>query len=110
MKKECVKYQSMVEAFLAGKLSGFERQSFVEHVKTCRVCHEELEIYHVIYSVKDELEGGPAVENSNYMASLEQMLGNVGKNKAIRISMASAYGFVIAGVAAIAAGIALLFI
>ena len=78
MKRDCVKYQSMVESFLAGKLSGYDRQDFIEHVKNCKTCHEELEIYHVIFSVIEELDNDSGRETSNYMASLEKKLGSGG--------------------------------
>ena len=67
MKKECMEYQSMVEPFLEGKLSGSNRQGFIEHVRRCKVCHEELEIYHVIYSVLDEINTDTGEETTNYM-------------------------------------------
>ncbi|MBO4922189.1 MAG: hypothetical protein J5372_09775 [Lachnospiraceae bacterium] len=108
MKRECVKYQSMVESFLAGKLSGYDRQDFIEHVKNCKTCHEELEIYHVIFSVIEELDNDSGKETSNYMASLEKKLGSGGKNDTRDKRADAAYGFLIAGVSAIIAGVALL--
>ena len=108
MKKECSLYQSMVEPFLEGKLSGSQRQSFIEHVKSCKVCHEDLEIYHVIYSVLEELDKDSGRETTNYMASLEKKLGSASKNESRLFSIGAAYGFAAAGLAAIAAGIILL--
>jgi len=108
MKKECVEYQSMVESFLEGKLSGSDRQAFVEHVRRCKVCHEELEIYHVIYSVLDELEKDSGKETTNYMVSLEKKLGSASKSDSKLFGIGAAYGFAAAGIAAIAAGILLL--
>ena len=108
MKKECLKYQSMVESFLEGKLSGYERQGFIEHVKECKTCHEELEIYHVIFSVIEELNDDSGKETSNYMESLERKLGSNGKKDSRNLRVDTAYGFLIAGISAIVAGVALL--
>lgn len=105
MKKECTKYQSMVEQFLEGKLKGFERQGFVEHVKKCKVCHEELEIYHVIYSVVDELNDETAEETTNYMGTLDKKLGTVSKKDAIMTNVPAAYASIVAGIALIVTGV-----
>jgi hypothetical protein len=108
MKKECLKYQSMVESFLEGRLSGYDRQSFIEHVKECKTCHEELEIYHVIFSVIEELDSDSDKETSNYMETLERKLGSASKADSRMFGLSAAYGFAAAGLAAITAGILLL--
>ena len=108
MKKECAMYQSMVEPFLEGKLQSSARQGFVEHVRHCKVCHEELEIYHVIYSVLDELEKDSGKETTNYMATLEKKLGSGAGSDSRLFGIGAAYGFAAAGLAAITAGILLL--
>ena len=110
MKKECQMYQSMVESFLEGKLSGSARSDFIEHVKSCKVCHEELEIYHVIYSVLDELNADSEKETSNYMASLEKKLGQNSGSDLRLFGKNAALGFAIAGLASIIAGVLLLII
>lgn len=108
MKKECMEYQSMVEPFLEGKLSGSNRQDFIEHVRRCKVCHEELEIYHVIYSVLDEINTDTGKETNNYMETLERKLGSASKADSRMFGLSAAYGFAAAGLAAITAGILLL--
>lgn len=108
MKKECMEYQSMVEPFLEGKLSGSNRQDFIEHVRRCKVCHEELEIYHVIYSVLDEINTDTGKETTNYMETLERKLGSASKADSRMFGLSAAYGFAAAGLAAITAGILLL--
>jgi hypothetical protein len=108
MKKECMEYQSMVEPFLEGKLSGSNRQGFIEHVRRCKVCHEELEIYHVIYSVLDEINTDTGKETTNYMETLERKLGSASKADSRMFGLSAAYGFAAAGLAAITAGILLL--
>ena len=110
MKKECAMYQSMVEAFLSGKLSGSSRQGFIEHVKSCKACHEELEIYHVIYSVIDELNNDSGEETTNYMATLEKRLGSGAESDSGIFSLSAAFGFAVAGLASLTAGILLLLI
>lgn len=110
MKKECIKYQSMVEGFLQGKISGFEKQNFVEHIKKCKVCHEELEIYHVIYSVIDELEDDVEPENSDYMASLEKKLNQKSRKDLIFSSKKVVLDFLIVGITAVAMGIFMLLV
>ena len=107
MKKECTKYQSMVERFLEGDLKGFERQSFVNHVKKCKLCHEELEIYHVIYSVVDELNDETVEETANYMGTLDKKLGTVSKKDAIMTNVPAAYTSLVAGIAMIVTGVVL---
>ena len=108
MKKECMEYQSMVEPFLEGKLSGSNRQGFIEHVRRCKVCHEELEIYHVIYSVLDEINTDTGKETTNYMETLERKLGSASKADSRMFGLSAAYGFAAAGLAAITAGVLLL--
>ena len=108
MKKECMQFQSMVEPFLEGKLPGSSRQSFIEHVRKCKVCHEELEIYHVIYSVLDELNNEKDQETTNYMQTLEKKLGTASKSDSKLFGVSAAYGFAAAGLAAITAGVLLL--
>jgi hypothetical protein len=100
--------QSMVEPFLEGKLSGSNRQGFIEHVRRCKVCHEELEIYHVIYSVLDEINTDTGKETTNYMETLERKLGSASKADSRMFGLSAAYGFAAAGLAAITAGILLL--
>ena len=108
MKKECSIYQSQVETFLEGKLTGFDRQNFVSHVKKCKACHEELAIYHVIFSVVDELNDDDGEETSNYMATLERKLGTVSRKDAIMTNVNIAYGFLFAGVMCLVAGVVLM--
>ena len=98
----------MVESFLDGRLSSADRQSLVEHVKKCKVCHEELEIYHVIYSVMDELDNEPDKETSNYMASLERKLGTNGKSEKGFLGAGAAFGLFLLGLVAVTAGLLIL--
>ena len=93
MKKECMEYQSMVEPFLEGKLSGSNRQGFIEHV---------------IYSVLDEINTHTGKETTNYMETLERKLGSASKADSRMFGLSAAYGFAAAGLAAITAGILLL--
>lgn len=74
MEKECSRVQGMIESFLSGKLYGVDRQSFVSHVRSCKVCRDELEVYHVIYSVVEQLDNDEMDEDSDYIGSLEKKL------------------------------------
>ena len=71
---DCSKVQSMIEPFLKDQLSNADKDGFISHVRTCRSCHEELEVYHVIYSVIDQFDTDSEDENIDYMATLEQKL------------------------------------
>ena len=95
----------MVEPFLDGRLSGSERQNFVNHVKHCKVCHEELEIYHVIYSVMEELDDESGEETTNYMASLERKLGTSGSKEGSGIRIGAAFGLLLLGAVALVSGL-----
>ena len=46
---ECRKYENKVQDFLEDSMSDKDTQEFIEHVKTCARCFEELEIYYTIY-------------------------------------------------------------
>ena len=44
----CQNAQSMVLNFINNKLDKEEKRSFIEHVRDCKDCWEELEIYYVM--------------------------------------------------------------
>lgn len=70
---DCSKCQSMIEDFLHGNLPISERDEFVKHVRTCSVCMEELEVYHIVNSVVSQLDGDTD-ENIDYRAELGRMM------------------------------------
>lgn len=82
MDSRCSIIQGKIEAFLADRLNGVERQEFVNHVRECKLCRDELEVYHVIYSVVDQLDNNTNEEDQDYISSLEKKLSdsdNAGK-------------------------------
>lgn len=74
MDKECSRVQGMIENFLTGRLYGVDRQYFVSHVRSCKACRDELEVYHVIYSVVEQLDNDKIDEDSDYIGTLEKKL------------------------------------
>lgn len=103
---KCRKIQGMIEAFLDDRLHGAERQEFVTHVRGCKACRDELEVYHVIYSVVEQLDNDRIDEDSDYIGSLERKLGrsDIIKRKWLKQNMMIAIGS-LTGVGLIVAGI-----
>jgi len=102
----CSKIQGEIEAFLADKLNGVERQEFVDHVRGCKLCRDELEVYHVIHSVVNQLDNNTTEEDQDYIKSLEKKLNdsdNAGKkwrrtNKIITLVGVVGIGLIVAGI------------
>ena len=46
---KCRDYEAQVQDFLDGKLNDLQAEEFIVHVKDCKRCYEELEIYFSIY-------------------------------------------------------------
>ncbi len=74
MNNDCYQVQSMVESFLAEKLSASDNIMFINHVQKCKACMDELEVYHVIYSVAAQLDNEKGNESSDYIAELHKKL------------------------------------
>lgn len=53
---ECKEAQSLVMDYLNRDLGGKKLDSFLKHVRTCRECHEELEIYYMIHVAMQKLD------------------------------------------------------
>lgn len=64
----------MIEPFLKNELSDADKDSFISHVRSCKACKDELEVYHVIYSVVEQLDNNTEDENIDYIATLENKL------------------------------------
>ena len=54
----CQNAQSMVLNFINNKLDKEETKAFIEHVRDCKDCWEELEIYYVMLVGLKQLDGG----------------------------------------------------
>lgn len=46
---ECREYEKQVVRFLKNEMADKEMLNFMEHVKNCPRCYEELEVYHSVY-------------------------------------------------------------
>lgn len=53
----CQNAQSMVLNFINNKLDKEETKAFIEHVRDCKDCWEELEIYYVMLVGLKQLDG-----------------------------------------------------
>lgn len=71
---DCTKVQSMIEPFLNDELGDADKNFFINHVRSCKACRDELEVYHVIYSVVEQLDNNTEDENIDYMKTLEDKL------------------------------------
>ena len=45
---KCEEALTKIEAYIDHTLSGRELEEFLEHVKSCRECYDELETYYII--------------------------------------------------------------
>lgn len=80
---DCTKVQSMIEPFLRNQLGDADKDFFINHVRNCKACRDELEVYHVIYSVVDQLDNNTEDKNIDYLKTLEDKL-NRSENKVKR--------------------------
>lgn len=56
---DCMKAQKLIKPYLDKQLSDRELREFLDHVESCRECHDELEIYFSIYeSLGDTVDDG----------------------------------------------------
>ena len=96
----CQSAQSMVLNFINNKLDKEETKEFIEHIRSCNDCWEELEIYYVmLIGLKQLDEGGELaadfkeklkneVDNRYNAIEREQKRKNAVKIAAITISVA----------------------
>lgn len=70
----CQEIQSKVIPFINDELDGNECREFVEHVRICRKCREELSVYHAIYSIVDQLDNDREMTDGSYEEELEREL------------------------------------
>lgn len=71
---DCSRIQSMVEPFLNEELNSADRDEFITHVRNCKACRDELEVFHVVYSVISQLDNDTADPVTDYSASLQKLL------------------------------------
>ncbi|MBS5078627.1 MAG: zf-HC2 domain-containing protein [Clostridiales bacterium] len=53
---DCKTAQQMILPYIQRKLNDKELENFIEHIKECPECHEELEIYFTIYFALERLD------------------------------------------------------
>ena len=68
----CQNAQSMVLNFINNKLDKEETKAFIEHVRDCKDCWEELEIYYVMLVGLKQLDEGaePDLPKPMYLNTL----------------------------------------
>ncbi len=71
--RDCKAIQSLIPAYLSGKLSLHEARIFTAHLKKCRDCREEIEISYLLDQGITRVENGETVD---LHADLEEMLSD----------------------------------
>ena len=79
MKKEdgkvrCQEAQRLVMQYINKDLLGRQLEEFLEHVKTCKDCYEELEIYYTIQFALQQLENNEEVVYNIHNSLVEDLL------------------------------------
>ncbi len=52
----CYKAQSMITPFINNKLNLKEMEDFIDHISSCPVCKEELEVYYALLTAMKQLD------------------------------------------------------
>ena len=63
MELDCRKAQQMINGYIKDTLDERELQAFLDHVRECPSCYEELEIYYTIHLALDYLDDGHGAVN-----------------------------------------------
>lgn len=99
----CLEAQTKIMAFIDNKLSGEELYDFVKHVKNCKNCSEELEIYYTLLIGMKQLDNNENL-SSDFKRELDQKLdasmhriSNTNKLKKSSVALI-AFGILAAGV------------
>lgn len=64
IKMECREYEKQIDGFLKNELTDKEMLNFMEHVKSCPRCYEELEVYYSVYDGLNMLDYEAVLEES----------------------------------------------
>ena len=85
-----IEAQSYIMPFIEGKMPDSKRLEFAMHMKNCRTCHDELEIYYTLMTGMQLLQNTEA-SSGNFSKDLEAKLDRTfhkAKNRrGIRVSM-----------------------
>ncbi len=85
----CREIVGMIPDFLDGKLSGRQQEHFLEHIRNCRNCYEELETNYMVnrtinYLDQDSRAGGSFDFKPMFEKDLEEQEEKIVKNRKIR--------------------------
>ncbi len=69
----CNKAQSMITPFINNKLNLKEMEAFIDHVSSCPVCKEELEVYYALLTAMKQLDEDKNL-SSDFGMELDQKL------------------------------------
>ncbi|MBP1756219.1 MAG: hypothetical protein H6Q59_2617 [Firmicutes bacterium] len=69
----CNKAQSMITPFINNKLTLKDLEDFINHVSTCSVCREELEVYYALLTAMKQLDEDKNL-SSDFGMELDQKL------------------------------------
>ncbi len=69
----CNKAQSMITPFINNKLTLKETEDFIDHVSSCAVCKEELEVYYALLTAMKQLDEDKNL-SSDFELELNQKL------------------------------------
>ncbi len=72
----CLEAQSYIMPFIEGKVPGNKQEEFVMHMKTCKTCHEELEIYYTLIVGMEQLDENKEL-STDFDRDLENELGRM---------------------------------
>jgi hypothetical protein len=70
----CQEAQRLVMQYINKDLLGRQLEEFLEHVKTCKDCYEELEIYYTIQFALQQLENNEEVVYNIHNSLVEDLL------------------------------------
>ena len=69
---KCDKARQLINAFIEDKMDYAVTPEFLEHVKNCPECYEDLELNYLIYSALNELDG--STENYSLTDAMNKAL------------------------------------
>jgi hypothetical protein len=69
----CNKAQSMITPFINNKLNLKEMEDFIDHISSCPVCKEELEVYYALLTAMKQLDEDRNL-SSDFGIELDQKL------------------------------------
>ena len=89
--------QSYIMPFIEGKIPDNKQEDFVMHMKNCKKCHEELEIYYTLLVGMKQLDNRTKLStdfNKDLENELKAMGHHVRKRKNVKVS---AFSIIMAG-------------